>query len=384
MHKIELNYSLTASRSSDNLIRNPLLDLLHAVRSSGSISAAAKVLNLSYRHVWGELKRWETELGHELLIWEKGQSARLSEFGNKLLWAERQAQARLTPQIEALRADLERAFAVAFDDAAHVLTCYASHDEALVQLREHCRRDGQLHLDLRFTGSVDAISALNEGRCVLAGFHTLRQPALRSRSAAAYKPLLRPGLHKIIGFAQRSQGLLVAPGNPHRIHDLQDLRRPGLRYVNRDLGAGTRVLLEELLAQKGLKAADIGALDRTEPSHDAVAQAIASDQADVGLGIAAVAQSRGLDFIPLVTEQYHLVCLKSELDSPAVKALLRQLRTPSWQDELSRIAGYTAERSGEVLAMKSVLPWWNFKAKASPKLRAGSEGTGTEADEKLV
>ena len=161
------------------------MDLLQAVRSSGSISAAARALGLSYRHVWGELKRWEQTLGQPLIVWEKGQPARLTEFGDKLLWAERQAQARLAPQIEALRVDLERAFAVAFDDAAHVLTLYASHDDALAVLREHAltrrpadgRGEAQLHLDIRFTGSVDAIQALNEGRCVMAGFHAVPHPA---------------------------------------------------------------------------------------------------------------------------------------------------------------------------------------------------------------
>ncbi|HSI53547.1 MAG TPA: LysR family transcriptional regulator, partial [Ramlibacter sp.] len=101
MHKVELSYSLARERSAGTSLQNPLVSLLQAVRDHGSISAAAKGLGLSYRHVWGELKRWETELGHELIVWDKGQRARLSEFGDKLLWAERQAQARLAPQIEA-------------------------------------------------------------------------------------------------------------------------------------------------------------------------------------------------------------------------------------------------------------------------------------------
>ena len=114
------------------------MDLLHAVREHGSISAAARALGLSYRHVWGELKRWETELGHPLVTWRARASRRsLSEFGDKLLWAERQAQARLAPQIEALHADLERAFALAFDDSTHVLSLHASHDDALALLRAH-------------------------------------------------------------------------------------------------------------------------------------------------------------------------------------------------------------------------------------------------------
>lgn len=121
MHRISLNYTL-GTEAAPALIRNPLLDLLQAVSDQGSISAAARQLGLSYRHVWGELRRWDAEFGQPLILWEKGQAARLTDFGAKLLWAERQAQARLLPQIEALRADLERAFAVAFDESAHVLT----------------------------------------------------------------------------------------------------------------------------------------------------------------------------------------------------------------------------------------------------------------------
>ncbi|MGH8829928.1 MAG: LysR family transcriptional regulator, partial [Polaromonas sp.] len=182
MHKVELSYSLSPQRGKDALIRNPLMDMLHAVREQGSISKASKALGLSYRHVWGALKDWEQTLGRTLIVWDKGQRARLTEFGEKLLWAERQAQARLAPQIEALRGDIERAFSCCFDDSAHVLTLHASHDAALSALREQAAAHG-LHLDIRFMGSVDAIAALNAGRCMVAGFHTLDQPGSQSVAA---------------------------------------------------------------------------------------------------------------------------------------------------------------------------------------------------------
>jgi molybdate transport repressor ModE-like protein len=376
VHKIDLSYVLASVEGrprADTLIRNPLMDLLQAVRASGSISGAAKALDLSYRHVWGELKKWEQTLGHTLIVWEKGQPARLSEFGDKLLWAERQAQARLAPQIEALRADLERTFAVAFDDRAHVLTFYASHDDALVALRERAAAtqgaSERLHLDIRFTGSVDSIQALNEGRCVMAGFHTVQQPAAGSLAERAYKPLLQPGLHKIIGFAQRTQGLMVARGNRLRLQSLQDVHRTGARFVNRALGTGTRVLLDELLAQAGLSPADLKGYEVTEPSHAAVAQAIAAGAADTGLGIELAARSRGLDFVPLVQENYHLVCLKSALDQPAVQALREVLRSPAWQQQMATLAGYTPSRCGEVLPLHKELPWWNFSARKTPTLK---------------
>ena len=206
MRTIELSYALRGVAGPPGAIHNPLIELLQAVREQGSIGGAANALGRSYRHVWGELKRWEGELGRTLIVWDKGQPARLTEFGDKLLWAERQAQARLAPQIEALHADLERAFAVAFDDGAHVLTMHASHDDALASLRSFAAAHARLHLDVRFMGSVDAIASLNAGRCTVAGFHTPPQPAPGSLAERTYRPLLQPGRHKIIGFARRMPG----------------------------------------------------------------------------------------------------------------------------------------------------------------------------------
>jgi molybdate transport repressor ModE-like protein len=372
VHRVQLHYTLSRDAGSA-LIRNPLPELLQAVAEQGSISGAARTLGLSYRHVWGALKRWEEQLGGELIVWGKGQSAQLSEFGTKLLWAERQAQARLAPQIAALHADLERAFAVAFDPQAHVLTLYASHDDALVALRSHAAAQadsGALHLDIRFTGSVDAIRALNEGRCTLAGFHTVEQPAADSLTARTYKPLLQPGLHKIIGFAQRTQGLIVAPGNPLGLHSLADVSRSGARFLNRPLGTGTRVLLDDLLAQGGLAASSLQGYESDEPSHTAVAQAIAAGAADVGMGIELAARTRGLDFVPLVHERYHLACLKASLDQPATLALRTLLQSPEWLAQMATLPGYSPWHCGEVLAMSRMLPWWRFAVqKGSSKPR---------------
>ena len=362
MHKVELSYLLSPQRGKDALIRNPMMDMLHAVSEQGSISKAAQALGLSYRHVWGSLKDWEQALGRSLIVWDKGQRARLTEFGDKLLWAERQAQARLAPQIEALRGDIERAFSSAFDDSTHVLTLYASHDPALSALREQASAHG-LHLDIRFMGSVDAMAALNAGRCTMAGFHARDQPARHSAAAQAYRSLLKPGLHKLIGFAHRQQGLMVARNNPLRIDSLADLKQPGLRYVNRSQGTGTRVLLDELLAEAGMAPGDIQGYGTAEPSHTAVAQAIASGAADAGLGIEAAAREKGLGFVPLVRERYHLVCLKSELPTPAVQALLKELQSGQWQHLLEQLPGYSGAlaQSGKVLSLRAALPWWSYR-----------------------
>ncbi|MEO7338142.1 MAG: substrate-binding domain-containing protein [Caldimonas sp.] len=370
-HTIQLSYNLAPNPTDRRVLHHPLMAMLEAVHETGSISGASRRLDQSYRHVWGELKRWELELGHLLVSWTKGQPARLSPFGEKLLWAERRALARLAPGLEALRSELERVFDVAFDDSAGVIPMYASHDEALPRLRDQAARHHRLHLDIQFTGSVDALGALNEGRCLVAGFHALVRAPLDSPTAKVYRPMLKPGTHKLIGFATRTQGLIAAAGNPSGIVSLGDLGRPGVRFVNRQRGTGTRVVLDELLAGAGLAGTGIEGYERTEPSHQAVAECVASGSADAAFGIEAVARTRGLDFVPLAHEQYFLVTLAKSLDHPHVQALLALLRSEAWREVLDAIPGYTPERSGEVLSLREALPWWSYR-KPKPKLAAKS------------
>ena len=373
---VHLQYSFEATDQRGALLHNPLFDLLTAVHESGSIQHAAKALGASYRHIWGQLKRWEAVMGEPLVTWAQGQPARLTPFADRLLWAETRARTRLTPQNEALRAELERVLADALDGTQHVLTMFASHDLALPLLRDLASGPAGLHIDLRFAGSVDALRALAQGRCLVAGFHV---PPLRGGSAQfsqALKPLLKPGLHKLIGCLRRKQGLMVRPGNPLRLRGLPDLATPAsaatptsaasqastARFVNRQPGSGTRLLMDHLLAEQKIDAAGIrGYFDAPEDSHLAVAAAVASGAADVGPGIEAAALQFGLDFVPLVTEDYYLVCLKDALDHPAVAKLRQTLDSPAWPLALASLPGYSPAHSGQVLALVQALPWWHFK-----------------------
>jgi putative molybdopterin biosynthesis protein len=267
-----------------------------------------------------------------------------------------------------LQAELEKTLAVAFDPSHQALAIYASHDDALVMLREEAAAQS-LHLDLRFCGSVDAIRALNEGRCHVAGFHAPWQPDADSLVARTYKPLLKPGLHKLIGFATREQGLMVAPGNPLRLHGLVDVFNTRVRYVNRSPGTGTRLLLDQCLQVLGLQASDLMGYAHEENSHTAVAACIAAGQADAGLGIASAAQVHGLDFVPLYPERYWLVCLASALDSEPVRQLRTLLSDAAWLGRLQAMAGYsTTADAGQVQSLRSMLPWWQFR---SERIRKG-------------
>lgn len=365
---VHLGYSFQPDGQRGAEVDNPLFDLLSAVREHGSIQHAAKALGASYRHVWGSLKHWEGVLDESLVHWVQGQPARLTPFAERLLWAEARARTRLTPHIEALRVELERVLAEALDGTQQVLTVFASHDLALPLLRERASAEHRLHVELKFCGSMDALRALAEGRCVVAGFHVPPLQSARTLFEKQLKPVLKPGRHKLIGCTRRVQGLLVAPGNPLQLRDLPDLQREGLRFVARQPGSGTRLLTEHLLRERGVPLEQVLPADAlVEESHVAVAAAVASGSADAGIGIEAAARDFGLGFVPLVEEDYFLVCLQDALEHPAVVKLRELLVSPTWKQTVDSLPGYAAARSGEVLSLTRALPWWHFrthKAKA--------------------
>jgi putative molybdopterin biosynthesis protein len=361
---IHLQYAFEPAGQEGADIHNPLFDVLAAVQEQGSIRYAAAALGHSYRHTWGVLKHWEGVFGQPLLQWAQGRRACLSPFGQRILWAERQARVRMRPHIEALRVELQHALALAADPQLRVLEVFASHDLGLPLLQAQCAAQ-QLHLGLRFVGSEEALLHLNRGRCQVAGFHVPRLSEFNSKSAptsfaAALRPLLRPGLHKLIGSHLRVQGLMSRKGEvaPRSLGDVVRLR---LRFAHRQPGSGTRLLCEYLLQAEGIDPRSMaGQGGRVEDTHVAVAAAVAAGQADVGLGVQAAAREFGLHFTPLANEDYFLVCLKEALDSPAVKHLRTVLGAPAWADALHTLEGYGPQRSGEVLSLTKALPWWVY------------------------
>ncbi len=359
---VHLQYRFQPGGQRGAEVENPLFDLLSAVREHGSIQNAARALGASYRHVWGELKRWEQALGERVVTWTQGQPARLTPFAHRLLWAEARARARVAPHIEALRAELERVLAEALDGTQQVLTVSASHDLALPLLRERASSAHRLHIELKFAGSIDALHALADGRCLVAGFHVPPLGDSGNVFARQLKPLLKPGRHKLIGCTRRTQGLMVAAGNPLQLHALPDLAGAGARFIHRQRGSGTRLLTEYLLAQRGAVGERIAGLaTAVEDSHLAVAAAIASGAADAGVGIEAAAREYGLDFVPLVREDYFLVCLRDALLEPAVVKLRAALRDPAWQQRVAALPGYEVAHAGEVLSLTRALPWWRYR-----------------------
>jgi molybdate transport repressor ModE-like protein len=366
---IHLRYTFEDRGQQGAEIENPLFDLLSALQRHGSISRAAQAQGQSYRHMWGSLKQWEAVLGTPLVLWAKGRHARLTPFAQRLLWAERQARTRLTPHVEALRSELARVFALADDPALQVLDLFASHDLGLPRLVALAEAQHALHLSLRFAGSEQALRSLLDGRCTVAGFHVPRLAQGSPVFSRALRPLLQPGTHKLIGSHWRRQGWMLRPGMPGP-ESVAALAQGRWRFVNRQAGSGTRLLMDHLLQQAGVAPEAIeGYVTRIEETHVAVAAAVAAGAADIGLGIEAAARDFGLDFVPVVDEDYYLVCLKPALETPTVRELRDTLASPAWAQALHGLPGYGVQRPGEVLSLTRALPWWpgrRPKAGAAP------------------
>ena len=367
---LHLRYAFEPGEQRGATLGNPLFDLLGAVLELGSIRHAAQSLGCSYRYLWGSLRKWEQKLGEPLIIWSQGQRARPTQFAERLLWAERRARTRMQPHIEALRSDLARVVAEARDQRHQLLSVQASHDMALSRLQQHLTDTADLHLDIRFQGSEDALRGLSDRECLVAGFHV---PALRGAApvfAKALKPLLKPGRHKLIGCSRRMQGLMVRREHAALIRTFPDVIRHRLRFVNRQIGSGTRMLIDHLMHEHSFSPGDLpGYGGLTEETHVAVALCVASGLADAGVGVEAAALEFGLHFAPLVEENYFLACLKVNLGHAAVQRLCAALAGPRWRDILKGLPGYQpALAPGKVLVMTEALPWWP-KIKSKPKQR---------------
>jgi putative molybdopterin biosynthesis protein len=375
---LHLRYAFEPGEQRGAALSNPLFELLAAVLEKGSIRHAAQALGYSYRYVWGSLRRWEETLGEPLIIWSQGQRARPTQFAERLLWAERRARVRMQPHIEALRSSLGRVLADARDPRHQLLTVRASHDIALPLLQQHAAKAADLHLDIRFQGSVHSLHALNDRQCLVAGFHV---PLVRGAApvfAKALKPLLKPGLHKLIGCSRRMQGLMVRREHAATVHNLSDVMRHRLRFVNRQPGSGTRMLVDHLLHESSIDPRSLPGNDGlTEETHVAVAACVASGLADAGVGVEAAALQFGLHFAPLVEENYFLACLKPNLEHPAVRRLCTLLAGEGWSGILANLRGYRpALGPGKVLVMTAALPWWRYskakveRADTAPAARA--------------
>lgn len=222
-----------------------------------------------------------------------------------------------------------------------------SHDLALSILLDILRnRDEDLHFDVVHAGSLGGLIALQEERADLAGTHLLDEET-GEYNYPYVKRILTGRSMAVVNLAYRIQGLMYAPGNPGKVVSLADLFRPEIRFVNRQKGSGTRVLLDMQLKNEGLDPADINGYETEMDTHLAVASAISHGQADAGLGIEAAARSNNLGFTPLFRERYDLVIPREVYDDKRLASLLEVISSDEFKAIIDRVGGYDTSHTGE-------------------------------------
>jgi putative molybdopterin biosynthesis protein len=237
------------------------------------------------------------------------------------------------------------------DEITRTIVAIGSHDMVLDLASSFLHADDPMvTLASSNVGSLGGLVALRDGLCHIAGSHLL-DPASGEYTLPYIDRIFgeAAGDVAVVRLVERTQGLIVADGNPLGISGLPDVCRAGVRYVNRQRGAGTRVLLEVMLVRQGLAADSIEGYAREEPTHLAVAAAIAAGRADAGLGIMAAAQAFGLGFVPLATEPYDLAVAPGVLESPQLAPLWALLKSDHFKASVEELGGYSAKEMGRRL-----------------------------------
>ncbi|SEQ89997.1 ModE molybdate transport repressor domain-containing protein [Solimonas aquatica] len=354
MFKLSIKPQWQLARGDERQLLPRVVELLVGIHETGTLAAACGRMQLSYRYAWGLLQEGHAAFGVPLVQSRRGRGAVLTPLGERLVWADKRIAARLSPVFDSLASELEVELERALSKAQGILRMQASHGFAVELIREWLARE-QIPLDLKYRSSFEALAAQNAGVCDIAGFHVplgeFELPMLQH-----YRPWLQPATQRLIYLATRRQGLMVARGNPRQILGLADLQREGVRFVNRQVGSGTRVLLDLLLARDGVDVHRIDGYDSGEHTHAAVAAFVASGMADAAFGVETPARRFNLDFIPLINERYFFICNQEFLDSATMSRLISALRSAELQNAIGALPGYDGLQSGRISTLGETFP----------------------------
>lgn len=355
LHQVSIKPQWTIGRPGGSALAERTVALLVSVAEHGSLLKACQAMQVSYRHAWQLIRQGEELLGAPLLRMERGKGSTLSPLAEKLVWADRRIAARLSPMLDSLASELQAEIDRVLMSVPPLLRIHASHGFAIEALHDALGRAG-IVTELRYCGSSEAVASLAMGGCEIAGFH-VPQGEFEAPAVAHYAQWLKPASQKLIGIATRRLGLMVAKGDPKKVYGIKDLARPDLRFINRQSGSGTRFLLDLLLAKEGVDPARVHGYEQCELTHAAVAAYVASGMADVGFGVETPARQFKLDFVPVQTERYFLLCEERSLEAPAVREMLAIIQGGEFKDAVNRLPGYQAnEATGLVTDLRPVFP----------------------------
>lgn len=229
------------------------------------------------------------------------------------------------------------------DEVSNTLVLIGSHDLILDVMADMMPNlYGNLYVSSTHVGSMGGLMALKRKEAHMAPIHLLDEATGEYNVSYLRKMFNEP--MAIIKGVQRVQGLMVKKGNPLGIRSMEDLKK--VRYVNRQRGAGTRILFDYMLKTSGISPEEINGYDREATTHMALAALVQSDSADTGLGIQSAARAMGLDFVEIGVEDYDFAVPQKYLDLPLVQAFIAILKSDAWKDRLRELGGYNCEQSG--------------------------------------
>jgi putative molybdopterin biosynthesis protein len=205
-----------------------------------------------------------------------------------------------------------------------------------------------MSLSSTHVGSMGGIMAMRRGEAHIAGVHLLDEET-GEYNVPYVKRYLDSKDYALVNLVHREQGLIVAPGNPKGIQGISDLVKPGVSFVNRQRGAGTRILLDLELKKLGISEDQISGYEHEEYTHMGVAASVANSVADVGLGIRSAARALGLDFVPVAWERYDLLMTKEFLHSSLMDKLLSIISSSEFKGQVESLGGYDLSQSGQVV-----------------------------------
>jgi molybdate-binding protein/DNA-binding XRE family transcriptional regulator len=198
-------------------------------------------------------------------------------------------------------------------------------------------------------GSKQSLDALATGQVHVAGAHLRHRKTGEYNLDAARRALGRRRT-VLVSFARWELGLATAPGNPRKVRGFDDLRRRGLKMINRERGAGARIALDEAIHDLGIDPKTLAGYEVEVPGHLEVAEAIAAGRADVGVTIRVAADAYGLGFVPIREERYDLAIPEREMSSTPVRAMMESLTSARFAREVASLCGYDTSSMGKIVA----------------------------------
>lgn len=233
----------------------------------------------------------------------------------------------------------------------NTLVVIGSHDPLLDEVADMMHRaDPTVFMSSSHVGSMGGIMAIRRGEAHAGGCHLLDTEAGVYNLSFLKKYFPNGGI-RLVRCVGRQQGLMLAKGNPLDIKEFADIAKNGVRYVNRQKGSGTRVLMDYLCEQYAVNVSDIYGYEREELTHTSVAAQIANGSADAGMGIYSAAQLYDLDFLPICIEEYDLIIPDHAWETPVVQQLIATLKSPAFREKMLAMGGYTVDHPGEIIPL---------------------------------